>query len=299
MEQDGDRVLSSEEPLEAVIKRVTLGAGARVVGIAAAESFRDYAPEGHRPEDLLPGARSVVVFGGPTLTAGAWRSPEPRFMSQNKVFALQRKGTAVKVALWIEENTGHYAVYYDGVRESGLNPYLSLKLAAELAGLGTRSLAGGVILNPEIGLMNLSLVITTLALEPDAPLSDPVCPHPSCVVVWEARGTTPCLESCPECLSGELKDGRIDHMEYERFRCVPRATTAGVHAFLKLLQEAFALDDAEERNALLSGDLFTRTVTSLGFGSELVAGCFKCLSRCPVCLSGTRLKTDVTHQTKA
>lgn len=289
----------AQEPLEAVIKRVALSGGARVVGIAAAESFREYAPEGHRPEDLLPGARSVVAFGGPTLTSGAWRSPDPRFMSQNKVFALQRKGTAVKVAMWIEENTGHYAVYYDGARESGLNPYMSLKLAAELAGLGTRSMAGGVILNPEIGLMNLALVITTLTLEPDAPLAEPVCPHPACVSMWEARGTTPCLASCPECLSGELRDGRIERMAYERFRCVPRAMTAGVHSFLSQLEEALSVEDADERRVLLLGDLFTRTVTSLGFSSELVAGCFKCLSRCPVCLRRTRLKEDPQIESKA
>lgn len=299
MGQPADVVSRSTEPLESAIKQLALASGARVVGVAAAAAFSEYAPEGHRPEDLLPGAKSVVVLGGQTLTAGAWRCPDPRFMAQNKVFALQRKGTAVKVALWIEEKTGHYAVYYDGAREDGLSPFLSLKLAAELAGLGTRSMAGGVILNPDIGLMSLSAVITTLPLDPDGALADPVCPHPSCIAVWEARGTTPCLESCPECLSGGLKQGRIDHMRYARLRCVPRATTAGVHAFLKLLDEAFALEDADERKMLLFGDLFTRTVTSLGLGTEIVASCFKCLSRCPVCLQGTRLSPGLSNDATA
>ena len=33
-----------------------------MIGIASANQFRD-APEGHKPADLLPGAKSVVVVG--------------------------------------------------------------------------------------------------------------------------------------------------------------------------------------------------------------------------------------------
>src|SRR5262249_46964532 len=60
------------------VKAVGLKAGARVVGIAAVESFREKVPEGYRPEDILPGARSVVVAGGDGPTAGAWRCPDHR-----------------------------------------------------------------------------------------------------------------------------------------------------------------------------------------------------------------------------
>ena len=49
--------------LEATIKAVGLAAGARVVGIASADAFRDRVPEGFRPDEILPGARSVVVAG--------------------------------------------------------------------------------------------------------------------------------------------------------------------------------------------------------------------------------------------
>ena len=37
-------------------------------------------PEGYRPEDILPGARSVIVAGGDGPTAGAWRCPDHRVM---------------------------------------------------------------------------------------------------------------------------------------------------------------------------------------------------------------------------
>src|SRR5438046_4680773 len=62
------------------VKAIGLEAGARVVGVAAAEAFRAGVPEGYRPEDILPGARSVVVAGGDGPTAGAWRSPDHRVM---------------------------------------------------------------------------------------------------------------------------------------------------------------------------------------------------------------------------
>src|SRR6266705_5665944 len=65
---------------EEQLKAVGLKAGARVVGIAAIEAFREKVPEGYRPEDILPGARSVVVAGGDGPTAGAWRSPDNRVM---------------------------------------------------------------------------------------------------------------------------------------------------------------------------------------------------------------------------
>ena len=52
-----DPLLASAER----IKDVGRGAGALLVGVAAADAFNEYVPEGHRPEDVLPGARSVIV----------------------------------------------------------------------------------------------------------------------------------------------------------------------------------------------------------------------------------------------
>jgi len=44
------------------IKRYAKEKGADLVGIASVESFADY-PEGRRPQDLLPDAKSVIVVG--------------------------------------------------------------------------------------------------------------------------------------------------------------------------------------------------------------------------------------------
>ena len=54
------------------IKQVGITAGATLVGVAAADAFNEYVPVGHRPEDFLPGAQSVVVSAslGPTMRPG-------------------------------------------------------------------------------------------------------------------------------------------------------------------------------------------------------------------------------------
>lgn len=58
------------------LKGVGSQAGALVVGVAAADAFNEFVPEGRRPEDILPGAQSVIVAGSKGLTAGAWRCPD-------------------------------------------------------------------------------------------------------------------------------------------------------------------------------------------------------------------------------
>ena len=51
-------------------------------------------------------------------------------------------------------------------------PLQSLKLHAELAGLGARSLAGDILLHPEFGYMYFASVFTELELPPDAPMAE-------------------------------------------------------------------------------------------------------------------------------
>ena len=87
-------------------------------------------------------------------------------------------------------------------------------LAAVLAGLGTRSLAANIILNPKYGLLYYSACITTLEFEYDGVLEQDVCPHHMCVESYRRFGTTPCMAACPSdkggCLDGSIDDdGRI------------------------------------------------------------------------------------------
>ena len=57
-----------------------------------------------------------------------------------------------------------------------------------MTGLGARSMATGILLNRELGIINLSVCITTMPLAGDQPMTEPVCPHPSCVDLWDWYG---------------------------------------------------------------------------------------------------------------
>lgn len=56
---------------EDAIKQLGIERGAELVGIASVNDINRYAPPGHRPDDILIGAKSVIVFVGRPTTRGA------------------------------------------------------------------------------------------------------------------------------------------------------------------------------------------------------------------------------------
>jgi epoxyqueuosine reductase QueG len=273
---------------EAEIKEKALSLGAKAVGIASVESINRFAPCGHRPDDLLKGAVSVLVLGGNEPMAGAWRAGNNRVLGSIGYNRSQLASAARRLAYYFEDRFGYFAIPVPSGNWIGHYPYISLKLCAEMAGLGNRSMAGGVILNPHYGFLYFNAVITTMPLQEDGPRTDPACPHRTCVRLWETKKTTPCISSCPDCLSGEIKKGKINWMAYRQDLCYPRAQTTAMDAFQKLLLEAVDEPNADRRKAILFGSHFTRAVRSMAYSSELSAQCFNCLKRCPVVRSRLR-----------
>lgn len=250
---------------EQEIKELGIRRGADQVGIASVADINRYAPNGHRPGDILIGAKSVIVFAGHIAPRGVWLSPNDRTHYENQDFPRIRWGIAMDVAKFIENKFGYYSI---GRTPSsvGLNPSLSLKLCAEMAGLGTRSMAGAIILNDRLGMLSFSACLTTMPLKADGPTEKPVCPHPSCIKMWKRRRTTPCLDTCPECLSGEIERGRIKWMKYDRRICSTRAQNVGMDPFKKLLVEAVNEGDFEIRRSLLLGSYAKSIIEAIAFG---------------------------------
>ena len=91
------------------VKEFALDAGADVVGIAPVERWDRDVPEGHRPVDVLPGARSVIVVGARGPTAGAWQSPNHRFMEVNG-YDFRNDLVIHILADFIEAELDHYAI---------------------------------------------------------------------------------------------------------------------------------------------------------------------------------------------
>lgn len=276
---------------EEEIKHQGIQKGADRVGIASVSDINRYAPCGHRPDDILIGAKSVVVYAGHMATRGAWRSPDYRTHYANRDFPRARSGIAMAGAKFIESQYGYYSLG-EIPPPIGFHPSLSLKLCAEMAGLGSRSIAASILLNHDLGMISLSACLTTMPLKADGPMKETVCPHPSCVKMWEKRFTTPCLEICPECLSGEIEGGHIKWMRYDRRICTTRAQTLGVGALQRTLVECANEPDPEVRRGILLGS-FSRSVFDSIASGGVVGQCGECLRNCPICIKTRRLKAKL------
>ena len=276
------------------VKQFALGAGANVVGVADPRAWEEYAPEGHRPFDILPGARSVVVVGSRGPTAGAWRSPNHRLMEVNG-YDFRNDAAIHRVADVIESEYGHQAIQAPALPTGGHLPPMSMMLSAVLAGLGTRSLAANIILNPKYGLLYYSACITTLELEFDHMLEQDVCPHTMCVQTFRRCGKTPCMAACPAeeggCLDGSIDEqGRIDSSFYDRERCVSRAMNFGINSFQKALAQIVAEEDQEAQKNMIHSDFFSRSCSAITHYKESVAQCFECMRVCPIGRAERKLK---------
>ncbi|MFC1872608.1 hypothetical protein ACFLYV_02685 [Chloroflexota bacterium] len=276
---------------EAEIKNFGLQRGANLVGIASAEMIDSFPPPGHRTTDILKGAKSVIVLAGHMAPAGAYLSPSQRTVPANRLFPRTSIGVSIAVAKHIEDKYG-YASIGEIPPPVGFHPSLSQKLCAEMAGLGTRSLAGSIILNPEIGLISVSTCLTTMPLEPDGPMTTPVCPHPICLETWQSEGTVPCLKTCPECLSGEIEGGKIKNMRFDRRICTTRAQTTAHGSFLRTLEACLNEDDQAVRKSMLLGSFTQGIVSAISYGA-VIGQCGECLRFCPVCIETQNLKENI------
>jgi epoxyqueuosine reductase QueG len=277
---------TTTESMTQQVKAFALGAGADVVGIADPRAWEEHVPEGHRPYDILPGARSVVVVGSRGPTAGAWRSPNHRVIEVNG-YDFRNDASIHRVADAIETEFDHQAIQAPGLPTGGHLPPLSMMLAAVLAGLGTRSLAANIILNPKYGLLYYSACITTLKLDYDSMLEQDVCPHHMCVESYRRFGKTPCLAACPSdeggCLDGAIDDdGHIEYSYYDRERCVSRAMNFGINSFQKSLAQIVAEEDKDRRTTMVHSDFFSRSCSAITHYKESVAQCFECMRVCPI-----------------
>jgi len=154
-------------------------------------------------------------------------------------------------------------------------PLQSLKLHAEVAGIGARSFAGDILLHPDFGYMYFASVFTELELPPDEPMKENPCPAPSCVSLYRKTGQTPCMKFCPvQCLSGEIdEEGNQALMRYDMAACAEM--TQQFEAVPSMIADAVQARDSVEREDALF-DWATRLDLApyvlIGRGEELTGG---------------------------
>lgn len=259
--------------------------GALAVGVAELGALERIAPPGHRPSDLMPRVRSVISLGVGGQTRGTWQLPA-RAMAYSGSTEVRAYKIAYGCAFFIEQKFGAPTAYVppDIDPERGPRvPFQSMKLHAEVAGIGARSLAGDILLHPQFGFMYYASVFTELELPPDRPMETNPCPAPSCVSMYRAIGRTPCQKFCPaQCLDGEIdQDGRQKSMRYDMAACAE--LTQEYETVPKILAEAVGdADPAQGAQALLDPDrrmLWYKV--SAGSGAWF-AQCFECMRACPI-----------------
>jgi len=169
------------------VKEYGLNAGASVVGMAASKDF-DLAPEGFKPVDYLEGCRSVIVLGAPSPQEALTMNTAEYTENRNAMLT-EMTNIAKEVEKQIKKD-GHKAkaISASGGRfiEGKHYGHISLKHAAELAGLGCIN-RNYLLTNPQYGnLLWLSAVLTDADLVPDKKTPYKICDNCST-----------CVETCP------------------------------------------------------------------------------------------------------
>lgn len=160
------------------VKGFGTDSGAAMVGIASSDAFGS-APEGFKPTDVMIECESVIVVDVPFTESSLSGTPEEYTAVRNETF---RRADAIArdVAKKLK------AEGYKAKTISSLGKKISLKHAAELAGLGVIT-KNYLLTNEKYGnLLWFGSILTDAKLEPDD-----MCQYSPC------DDCNICVESCP------------------------------------------------------------------------------------------------------
>ena len=171
------------------LRRLTTKLGGDLFGVASPEHL-SAAPEGFRPQDILPGCRSVIVVGKRLSDATVETTPSRMF---DNMYAATNSFLEYLI-LQITDT-----LIREGYRAVAIGPHsldgklfmgdLSQKHAAVAAGLGRFGLQS-LVLTPEFGpRQRWGVVITQAPLQVDTPLPEELCQQEKCGQA--------CLNHCP------------------------------------------------------------------------------------------------------
>ncbi len=175
------------------MKEFVLSKGADLVGIASVSRF-DGAPDGHKPEDILPDAKTVIVCAKRFPNSVVMDGLATSYHNMMTILYNQLDLIAYEIAIYIEQQGGVAIPVPSGEPYYDWNPDkvhgrgdLSHKHAAQAAGLG-RLGKNSLLITPEFGnRVQLVSVATNLDLESDPSVEDELCPS-KCTL---------CIKSCP------------------------------------------------------------------------------------------------------
>lgn len=254
-------VVSSQQ-----VKSAAMEAGADLVGIALADCV-EAAPRRRGPRNVLPEARSVVVFAKRMLVGSIESSSDEVSTYQNLAVYHELERISYLVGAFLEKS-GHrsatipaYSPVEMTSETKGFVGVVSLRHVAQAAGLGKIG-RSNILVTPDLGpRIRLGAVVTTASLEADREFGDDLC--------GDCRL---CVDACPV---GAISEPGKTHTG----RCVRRILPYGLSAVIKYLTETLEQTPEKTKNSFLEPD-FWNLYQSLQLGMQY--GCHACMNACPV-----------------
>ncbi len=247
------------------VKRFALMEGVELVGVAAAETFPDSVPR-RPPHEVLPGARSVIVYGIPMLLGSILSNPRIATSHTKAVYdELDRIGYQVGRLLerkgYRAATVASYAPIEMSKETRGLVGDLSLRHAAMAAGLGVWGRCR-LVLNPRLGpRVRYGAIVSDAPLESDSPLKDELCAD--CDL---------CILACPV---GALSiEGTVDTR-----KCALHMNQYGQPGLSRFLRD-LVTKPVEEQQQAIRQPLFWNLYQHLAIGIDYQ--CSRCVEACTV-----------------
>jgi len=200
------------------LKDISIRLGVDIFGVVDSDAVN--APSGHRPRDILPNAKSIIVLGMKMLDAqtdilpsdGGKFQASPRqemFRGHNTFISQELDRIGYAIARFLEKKgfkAYHQMASTGGTDQRCLMGLLSLKHMAVQAGLGVFG-HNSLLITPQYGpRIRLTAIVTDAEMQPDAPLVENFCI--SC--------GNPCISLCP---MKALKKPRRGSYEIKKFAC--------------------------------------------------------------------------------
>ena len=248
------------EGLFRTIRKFSVRHDIPVFGIGRAIDFENDAPQGNRPSDLLPAAKSLLCMGipipkgifrcGTRANEAYWRAANTYYRNIDAL--LMQMGRIIE-EMGAEAIPVFGCFPYDVRGKGDFWGFLSLVKMAELVGIGKIG-KNGLLFNSRYG---PRLILGGLVTSADLP-----------AITWPDHNNTECPESCHVCRENCPVKAIDSTGKVDRMACVKYSQKTPVFSYL-LKTKTFAPADVQMLNQVT------------GVDDHSMYTCIRCVASCP------------------